>query len=73
MIRCLFVIGLVVAAPSLSQPADLAARFAERVAAYEAADEAAQPPANAILLAGDSQFDRWKTVRRTWPVARRPR
>jgi len=63
VIRCLFLIGLVVAAPALSQPADLAARFAERVAAYEAADDAAPPPANAILLAGDSQFDRWKTVR----------
>jgi lysophospholipase L1-like esterase len=41
---------------------DLAARFAQRVAAYEAADAVSPPPANAILLAGDSQFDRWKTV-----------
>src|SRR6185436_8056759 len=42
-------------------PVDLAARFAQRVAAYEAADTASPPPAGAILLAGDSQFDRWKT------------
>jgi lysophospholipase L1-like esterase len=48
-------------------PVDLAKRFAERVAAYEAGDQATPPPANAILLAGDSQFDRWKTVREDLP------
>lgn len=62
----LLVVGLGVAlgasAAGQTPPPDLAARFAQRVAAYEAADAATLPPANAILLAGDSQFDRWKTV-----------
>jgi lysophospholipase L1-like esterase len=48
-------------------PVDLAARFAQRVAAYEAADTATPPPAGAILLAGDSQFDRWKTFQEDLP------
>ena len=42
---------------------DVAARFAQRVAAYEAIDETTAPPPSAILLAGDSQFDRWTTFR----------
>jgi lysophospholipase L1-like esterase len=37
-------------------------RFEKNVLAYEAADKTSPPPANAILLAGDSQFFRWKTV-----------
>jgi lysophospholipase L1-like esterase len=37
-------------------------RFEKNVLAYEAADKASPPPANAVLLAGDSQFFRWKTV-----------
>ena len=37
-------------------------RFEKNVAAYEAADKASPPPANAILLVGDSQFYRWKTL-----------
>jgi lysophospholipase L1-like esterase len=48
--------------PAATPAADLAARFAQRVEAYEAGDTLSPPPANAILLAGDSQFDRWKTV-----------
>ena len=48
-------------------PVDLAARFAQRVAAYEAADTVTPPPAGAILLAGDSQFDRWKTFQEDLP------
>lgn len=58
-------LGLALAGPAGAQPqpqVDLAARFAQRVAAYEAADTTTPPPAGAILLAGDSQFDRWKTV-----------
>jgi lysophospholipase L1-like esterase len=55
---------LALAAPAgAQQPADAAARFAARVDAYEAADRAAPPPAGAVLLAGDSQFDRWTTFR----------
>ncbi len=37
-------------------------RFEKNVLAYEAADKTAPPPRNAILLAGDSQFFRWKTL-----------
>jgi 2-keto-4-pentenoate hydratase/acetyl esterase/lipase/lysophospholipase L1-like esterase len=38
-------------------------RFEKQVLTYEAADKASPPPQGAILLAGDSQFFRWKTVR----------
>jgi lysophospholipase L1-like esterase len=54
-------------APAATQPVNLAARFAQRVDAYEAGDKVSPPPANAILLAGDSQFDRWKTVQEDLP------
>ena len=55
---------LALAAPARAQqPADAAARFAARVDAYEAADRTAPPPVGAVLLAGDSQFDRWTTFR----------
>src|SRR5688572_7002486 len=57
-------LGLALAGPAGAQqqpPVDLAARFAQRVDAYEAADTTSPPPIGAILLAGDSQFDRWKT------------
>ena len=57
-------LGLALAGPAAAQqqpPVDLATRFAQRVDAYEAADKATPPPTGAILLAGDSQFDRWKT------------
>ena len=37
-------------------------RFEPTVRLYEAADQSNTPPTNAILLAGDSQFYRWKTV-----------
>ena len=37
-------------------------RFEKNVAAYEAAEKASPPPTGAILLAGDSQFFRWKTL-----------
>jgi lysophospholipase L1-like esterase len=38
------------------------ARFEAQVAAYEATDRTTKPPAGAILLVGDSQFFRWKTL-----------
>lgn len=57
-----------VTTPVTSQaPADRAARFAQRVAAYEAADRHTPPPVGAILLAGDSQFDRWTTIKEDLP------
>lgn len=37
-------------------------RFEKQVRLYEAGDAATPPPKGAILLAGDSQFFRWKTL-----------
>jgi lysophospholipase L1-like esterase len=42
-------------------------RFEKDVQAYEAADRTNPAPHNAILLAGDSQFFRWKTVAEDLP------
>lgn len=42
-------------------------RFEKNVQAYEAADRTNPPPQNAILLLGDSQFFRWKTVAEDLP------
>jgi lysophospholipase L1-like esterase len=42
-------------------------RFEKNVLAYEAADKTDPPPQNAILLAGDSQFYRWKTLAEDLP------
>jgi lysophospholipase L1-like esterase len=47
---------------ALAEDAPLTNRFEKDVLAYEAADKLAAPPHGAILLAGDSQFFRWKTV-----------
>jgi lysophospholipase L1-like esterase len=48
-------------------PASTPNRFEAQVAAYEAADRVNRPPAGAILLAGDSQFYRWKTLAEDLP------
>jgi lysophospholipase L1-like esterase len=37
-------------------------RFEKNVQAYEATDKVTPPPKGAILLVGDSQFYRWKTL-----------
>jgi lysophospholipase L1-like esterase len=42
-------------------------RFEKVVVAYERADKTAAPPRGAILLAGDSQFYRWKTLSEDLP------
>jgi hypothetical protein len=42
-------------------------RFESTVRAYEEMDKASPPPVGAILLAGDSQFFRWKTLREDLP------
>ncbi|MBI1763913.1 MAG: hypothetical protein HYR56_21010 [Acidobacteria bacterium] len=42
-------------------------RFEKNVQTYEAADKAAPPPKGAILLVGDSQFFRWKTLSEDLP------
>jgi lysophospholipase L1-like esterase len=43
-------------------PATSTNRFEKNVQAYAAADRITPPPQDAILLVGDSQFFRWKTV-----------
>lgn len=45
----------------------LEARFEKQVQSYEAADKASPPPTNPILLVGDSQFFRWKTLQEDLP------
>lgn len=42
-------------------------RFEPNVRLYEEADRKEAPPKNAILLAGDSQFFRWKTLHEDLP------
>lgn len=42
-------------------------RFEKTVQAYEATDKATPPPKGAILLVGDSQFYRWKTLAEDLP------
>ena len=42
-------------------------RFENSVRLYEAVDKTNPPPRNAILLAGDSQFYRWKTLNEDLP------
>ena len=42
-------------------------RFERNVRAYEDADKTNAPPQHAILLAGDSQFYRWKTLHEDLP------
>lgn len=42
-------------------------RFEKNVSDYEAADKAIPPPKGAILLVGDSQFFRWKTLAEDLP------
>jgi len=42
-------------------------RFEKNVQLYESADKAAKPPKNPILLVGDSQFFRWKTLAEDLP------
>src|SRR5919205_2420858 len=51
-------------AQSLTAPEN---RFEKNVRAYEAADKTKPPPAGAILLVGDSQFFRWKTLHEDLP------
>src|ERR1044071_9475440 len=63
----LFSILLLPATALRAQPAATENRFEKDVRAYEMADKTNLPPRNAILLAGDSQFFRWKTLREDLP------
>jgi lysophospholipase L1-like esterase len=63
-------IGLCVIASAIvasAQPQPDSTRFEKTVVAYETADKTAAPPRGAILLAGDSQFYRWKTLSEDLP------
>jgi lysophospholipase L1-like esterase len=53
---------LLLAATTLSAAESVEDRFERQVQAYEASDRTSPPPQGAILLAGDSQFFRWKTL-----------
>jgi lysophospholipase L1-like esterase len=59
---------LIVAAELYAQTAmSMTERFEKTVQAYEVADKLEPPPIGAILLAGDSQFYRWKTLHEDLP------
>jgi lysophospholipase L1-like esterase len=59
--------AVLVGATLQSQTAVTENRFEKSVRAYEASDRTAPPPQGAILLAGDSQFYRWKTLHEDLP------
>jgi len=66
--RMLALVGaLVMVAEAGAQSPELAAKFEQKVAEYQAADRATPPPKDAILFAGDSQFYRWKTIHEDLP------
>jgi len=52
---------------SQAQSATTKHQFEKNVRAYEDADKTTPPPHGAILLAGDSQFFRWKTLQEDLP------
>src|SRR5687767_15825439 len=58
----LFVWGAARPVTAAGQLPAVANRFEKNVAAYEAADKATPPPQGGVLLLGDSQFYRWKTL-----------
>lgn len=59
-------VGATVAAGQ-SAPSPGPGRFEKNVQAYEAADRLSPPSPGAILLVGDSQFYRWKTLAEDLP------
>jgi len=63
------VLGLLAASANLGAESSIpvASRFEKNVQTYEAADKLQRPPLRAILLAGDSQFFRWKTLQEDLP------
>ena len=61
LVALVAVASTVRAAPQFPSTPD-PTRFEKNVAAYEAGDKTSPPPKSAILLAGDSQFYRWKTL-----------
>ena len=63
------IVALLLAAvlPAFAVEPPLESRFEKQARLYEAADRVSPPPQGAILLAGDSQFFRWKTYREDLP------
>jgi lysophospholipase L1-like esterase len=61
------VLGLAPRASAQVSTVPRSQRFEAAVRAYEAADAAKPEPRGAILLAGDSQFYRWKTLHEDLP------
>mgnify|MGYP001550702660 CR=1 FL=1 len=59
--------GAAARAQSAASTAPNPARFEQTVQSFEAADKASLPPKGAILLVGDSQFFRWKTLAEDLP------
>ncbi len=60
-------LAAVAAAFAVDAPPPAESRFEKQVKIYEAADAANPPPKGAIMLAGDSQFFRWKTYKEDLP------
>src|SRR5205814_376902 len=69
LLLALFSLALIPSAhtQSNSSPAVAENPFEKNVRAYEAMDRTNPPPPGAILLVGDSQFFRWKTVSEDLP------
>ena len=67
VLSLLFFVVLVVQTHAQSSASTVGNPFERNVQAYEAADRANPPPQKAILLVGDSQFFRWKTVAEDLP------
>jgi len=61
------VLFLATVLPAFAVEAPPESRFEQQVRLYEVADRASPPPQGAILLAGDSQFFRWKTYQEDLP------
>jgi lysophospholipase L1-like esterase len=55
------------AAPAGTLAAHDFAKWEKDIAAFEAADKAAPPPANALLFLGSSTIVRWKTLQQDFP------
>ncbi len=64
-IRLTILLALALSSNSYAQTSEN--RFEKNVQLYETADKPAPPPKGAILLVGDSQFFRWKTLAEDLP------
>lgn len=63
----LFALTPAIEAPAQTNVSAVSNRFEKNVLAYESADRTNPPPQKAILLVGDSQFFRWKTLAEDLP------